>query len=133
MASEHEAIVELARIEATRFGGRLFKNQQGQGWVGGKETRVGRLVQLSGARRVAFGVCHPGGSDLIGWRPLRITQDMVGQTFAQFVAVECKTPGDKERPEQKQFLCNVAASGGIAAVARRRGDSEELEYEEYGR
>jgi len=128
MAAEHETVVELARIEITRQGGRLFKNAQGSGWVGGKTLKTepwstGLHVELVGARRVKFGVQNPGGSDLIGWRPLVITADMVGQTVAQFLAVEAKTPSyDRASVDQKRFLSQVASAGGSAMIARQEGD-----------
>lgn len=64
-------------------------------------------------------------SDLIGIRPVVITQDMVGQTIGQFVAIECKregwkqTPGDKRAAAQTTFLNLVKAKGGCAMFADR--------------
>jgi hypothetical protein len=117
MAAKHEIIVELVRLLMTQKGARVFKNAMGTGLVGEK------------LRPVKFGVCNPGGSDLIGWRPVRITPEMVGQTLAQFVAVECKTPGDKARPAQVAFLRAAVRSGGVAMIARRVGD-DGIEFEE---
>jgi len=64
-------------------------------------------------------------SDLIGIRPILITQEMVGQTIGQFVAVECKregwkqTPGDKRAAAQQTFMNLVKAKGGCAMFADR--------------
>lgn len=58
-----------------------------------------------------------GGSDILGWTPVEITPDMVGQTIAVFTAVEWK----KDTPlttDQRNFLNNVKRAGGFAGVAR---------------
>ena len=132
MAAKHETVLRLAQVKLSALGARLFRNEMGQGFVGRVleeyDDSAGHLVTLLGARRVKYGVCNPGGSDLIGWRPLRITEGMVGQTVAQFVAVECKTESYKTlSPEQKQFVAQVVRSGGVALIARRDGDGVSLE------
>lgn len=136
MAKGHETVVELVRLKLSAMGARLFKNAMGLGFAGSVaeeyEDSSGHVVTLRGARRVKFGVCNPGGSDLIGWRPLKISSGMVGQTVAQFVAVECKTPAyNRASEEQRNFLSQVARSGGVAMIARREGDDgvsfEEIE------
>jgi hypothetical protein len=71
---------------------------------------------------VQFGLCK-GSADLIGWRTVTITPDMVGQQMAIFASIEVKTPTGKLRPEQKQWLTVVQASGGIAGVARSVEDA----------
>ena len=74
------------------------------------DPRTGRYVQ--------FGVGSPGGSDLIGYRRITVTSEMVGQEIAQFAAVEVKTPRGRVRPEQQQFIDHVLSAGGIAGIAR---------------
>jgi predicted nucleic acid-binding protein len=50
---------------------------------------------------------------------------MVGQTIAQFVAVECKTERYRRTTEeQDNFLGQVAVSGGAAYLARGDGTAE---------
>jgi len=66
---------------------------------------------------VKFGVCNPGGSDLIGWRSVKITPDMVGHTVAVFSAVEVKRPGKKTTKPQNNFIKIVKNAGGISGVA----------------
>jgi hypothetical protein len=124
MAAEHETVETLAMLEMTKRGARVFKNAMGQGFAGAVveeyNDSAGHIVTLKGARRVRYGVQNPGGSDLIGWRPLAVTPEMVGYTVAQFVACECKTEGYKSASkEQKTFLAAVAQSGGVAVIARR--------------
>ena len=113
-------------VDKSREGWRLFRNSVGLGWVG-KVTKEGdfkddkgilvHAVQLINAYRMRFGL-EVGSSDLIGWRPVVITADMVGSTIAQFASVEVKTTGYKRTTvEQKNWLEQVAMSGGYAAKA----------------
>lgn len=103
---------ETAALQAIRLalgmtpGLRLFRNQ-----VGALKDHAGRLV--------TFGLCR-GSSDLIGYRTVTITPDMVGQRVAVFTALEVKAPGGTHRvtAEQRHFLDVVEAAGGIAGVAR---------------
>ena len=63
-------------------------------------------------------------ADLIGIRPLIITQEMVGKTVGQFVSIECKaenwTPGkDKHQFAQANWRDKVRLLGGYAIIATR--------------
>jgi len=131
MAANHETVLKLAQMIFSKRGWRLFSNPMGQGFVGKVveeyESSGGHVVTLTHARRLPFGVCNPGGSDGIGWRPVRITKDMIpegGLLMAQFVAVECKTPGySKASKDQKNFLAQVVRAGGLALMATKEGDA----------
>ena len=118
--SNHES-QDLVRIliETTRRGWRLFRNSRAVAWVGKKAGELAggqRGIVLQGARRVTFGLA-PGASDLVGWRPVEISQDMVGQTLAQFVSVEVKTKAYRAlTAEQRAWLQAVEAAGGVALV-----------------
>ena len=78
-------------------------------------NNVGKIEGRDGRWHV-FGLC-PGSSDLIGWKRIKITREMVGSTVAVFVAVEIKSPGGHRRPEQENFIRAVRVSGGIAGFA----------------
>lgn len=80
-------------------------------------NNTGSLPDPRSGRLVSFGLSK-GSPDLVGWRPVTITQDMVGQTIAQFVGFEVKTPNGRPTPEQKAFLSVLAAAGGLASVVR---------------
>lgn len=85
---------------------RLWRNNSGSL----PDPRTGRYVQ--------FGVGNPGGSDLIGYRRVTVTPEMVGQDVAVFTAVEVKTARGRVRPEQQRFIDHIRNAGGIAGIAR---------------
>ena len=74
---------------------------------------------------VSYGL-QPGSADLIGWRTVTITPEMVGQQVAVFLSIEVKTATGRLRPEQRQWLDAVQSAGGIAGVARSVEDAERL-------
>lgn len=101
------AALQAIRLALGRLPGlRLFRNN-----VGVLRDREGRPVR--------FGL-HPGSSDLIGWRSVTITPDMVGKQVAIFTALEVKAPGGthKVTTEQHAWIRAVEAAGGIAGIAR---------------
>ena len=92
---------------------RLFRNQVGQL----PDPRTGRMVQFGLAR---------GSADLIGWRTITITPDMVGRQVAVFTSIEVKTERGRVRPEQQAWLNTVQCSGGIAGIARSIADATQI-------
>ena len=86
-------------------------------------NNVGALPDPRTGRLVSFGVGGPGGSDLIGWRSLVITPDMVGQRVAVFAAVEVKSTTGRLKPAQAQWLATVQRAGGLAGMARSVEDA----------
>lgn len=93
---------------------RLWRNNSGSL----PDPRTGRYVQ--------FGVGNPGGSDLIGYRRVRVTPEMVGQDVAVFAAVEVKTPRGRIKPEQQQFVDHIRSAGGIAGIARSVDEAKNI-------
>lgn len=89
LMSETE-IVQLARLEASKLGYTLFRNN-----TGALKDARGRWVQ--------FGLCK-GSADLVGWH----------NKTGRFVAIECKMPGKKPTQEQHCFIDAVNKAGGIA-------------------
>lgn len=117
-------IQRLIQVEASRRGYVTWRNNVGTAWQGNRcrdpyaTLQIGpRDVVLKDARPVHFGL-HRGSSDLIGFRKIVVTPDMVGNEIALFAAIEVKTPRGKPTEEQANFLNAVKAAGGIAAVCR---------------
>ena len=92
---------------------RLFRNQVGSL----PDPRTGRLVTFGLAR---------GSADLIGWRTVVVTPEMVGTRLAVFSSIEVKTPTGRIRPEQQAWLGAVHGAGGIAGIARSVTDAQLL-------
>ena len=96
-------ILQLIRLKASQMGVVLSRNNCGK-------------FQDRNGRWVSFGVFSPGGSDLLGFRPIIVTSEMIGQRIAQFVAIEVKQPGKKPTPEQAHFIETVQKAGGLAGI-----------------
>lgn len=79
-------------------------------------NNVGMAYRANGVP-IKFGVCNPGGSDLIGWRSIIVTEKMIGKKIAVFSAIEVKSTGKKATAKQKNFISQVKKNGGIAGVA----------------
>jgi hypothetical protein len=89
---------------------RLFRNETGKL----PDPRTGQWVQ--------FGLAK-GSSDLIGFKTIKITPEMIGQEIAQFVSLEIKTESGKLSTIQQNWLQKVKSSGGIVGVARTVKDA----------
>ena len=104
-----QQIQQHIRIACSRGQTRLFRNNTG-------------TLRDQNGRPVQFGLCK-GSADLIGWKRVTVTEDMVGSTVAVFLSIEVKTATGRLRPEQQQWLDAVQAAGGIAGVARSVEDA----------
>jgi hypothetical protein len=111
MASEQQ-IQQHIRIACSTGATRLFRNNTG-------------TLRDQHGRPVSFGLCK-GSADLIGYRSITITPEMVGQQVAVFASIEVKTPTGRIRPEQRAWMETVQAAGGIAGVARSVEDAQVL-------
>jgi len=106
-------ILQRIRLVASKVPGlKLFRNN-----VGGLKDHTGRFVQ--------FGL-NPGSADLIGWRTITITPEMVGKPVAVFASVEVKTDTGRVKPEQQNWLEQVKKAGGLAVIARSPEDAAEF-------
>jgi len=109
------------RLEAAQAGGILWRNN-----VGAAQDKDGNFFR--------FGLCNDSkavgkvykSSDLIGIKPVVITQNHVGWKIGQFIAREIKRPNwnytatARERA-QLRFIELVLSMGGDACFARGRG------------
>lgn len=114
VAGKNEAFVQsTVRLAAMRRGEQLFRNN------------VGALEDPKTGRPVRYGLANDSASvnkvlkssDLIGWRTVVITPQMVGERFARFVSRECKHPGwtysgtDREKAQLRWNELVIAAGG----------------------
>ena len=106
------AVQSEVRLEAAAKGIHLFRNN------------VGVLRDAQG-RPVRFGL-HPGSGDLIGWRSVRITPDMVGRLLAVLASVEVKTATGKPRSDQVHWAKQVLDAGGFAGIARNTAQARHI-------
>tara|TARA_R110000868_G_scaffold85098_1_gene239605 strand:- start:74 stop:433 length:360 start_codon:yes stop_codon:yes gene_type:complete len=107
-----QSIQQQIRLACSRGPVRLWRNN------------VGRLLDQHG-RMVTFGLC-PGSADLVGFRTVTITPDMVGQTVAVFAAVEVKAPSGRPTPQQTAWIDHVTAAGGLAGIARSVEEAQSI-------
>lgn len=99
-------LMRLIQIRASVKGDRLLRNNVG--------------VYRIGKRFIRYGLGR-GSSDLIGWKSVVITPDMVGSTVAVFYACEVKVDSPTTK-DQAAFLKAVIESGGIGIIARSEDD-----------
>ena len=89
---------------------RLFRNETGSL----PNPRTGKWVD--------FGLAK-GSSDLIGFKTIEVTPDMVGEKVAVFTSIEVKNKRGKVSELQHNWLQVVKKAGGITGVARSIQDA----------
>lgn len=105
-------LLNAIRKRASELGARLFRNNTG-------------MIRDADGRTHRFGLTV-GGSDLIGYVPVRVTASMVGLNVAVFVAIEVKAGKTATTPEQLAFIQAVWRAGGLAGVARNIEEAEAI-------
>lgn len=98
-------IIDEILLAATERGDRLFRNNCGR-------------MQTADGRWIKYGVCNPGGSDLIGWTAVN--------GVAVFTGVEVKVGKTLTTQEQWNFVQQVNVAGGIAGIVRSVEEFEAL-------
>lgn len=103
---------------------RLFRNNVGQAWM---PSRGGEVIKtrykgqegviITNPIPVRYGL-HVGSGDLIGWRSITITPDMVGQRGAGVCSLEVKSSTGRATDEQLNWERQVNEAGGRAGIAR---------------
>jgi hypothetical protein len=104
---------------------RVFRNNCGMGFVGTVISEDAIHVTLRNHRRIPFGLLD-GSHDLIGWKTVTITPDMVGRRLAIFTSIETKSETGTIRPTQKLWLDAVVQAGGISGIARSREEARKI-------
>jgi hypothetical protein len=110
MSNPETVLQQKIRLEVQRQlgrGVRLFRNQVGEATIRepGKKSR-----------HIKYGL-GAGSPDLVGWRSIVITADMVGMTLAQFVGLEVKTATGSPTERQEAWLETGLKRSIIAAAA----------------
>lgn len=111
-ATGEHGVSNAKRLEVSRRGGRLWRNNKGA------------YVDSYG-NHIRYGLCNESkklgakirSSDLIGIQPVLITPEMVGTTIGRFEAYEAKKPGwrykgTEHEKAQLNFLQLVNSLGG---------------------
>jgi len=134
MGIEESNIVQRCRIAASRSGARLFRNNRGlfltldalprlrDALKRGGIIGVQNMLNANCLRKVRAGLEVDGSGDLIGWKSITITPEMVGRRIAIFCAAEIKAESGKASDNQLAFIENVQQAGGIAFIARSEQD-----------
>lgn len=110
----------------------LFRNNRGMCWQG-KPIKRGDDRMIQNARPVYYGIPETSkkkgmkGGDYIGFREVAITEDMVGQTIAQFMNVEIKTKTDRIHKNQRRWHDFVKQHGGHSEFWVEGEDGVEVE------
>ncbi len=101
MKSE-KMLIEDCRYFNTETVSVLFRNDNGMGYrKDGTPFRYG---------------LQPGSGDIVGWKEITITADLVGKKLAVFQSIEIKTLSDKIGYQQIIFYLNVLIAGGLSSV-----------------
>lgn len=112
----------LVRIETSKMGWRLWRNNIGAG-------------ELANGDFIRWGLCNESramnknlkSSDLVGIRPVQITEAHVGETIGQFCGIEIKKgdwmySGDEHEQAQNRWMMLVRKLGGYAKFVNNVND-----------
>jgi len=119
---EETNIVRRIMLAFSKIKGvKIFRNNTASGWAGQSHLLNNGDRVIKNPYPLKAGLCV-GSSDLIGFKSIEITPEMVGKSVAVFLACEVKTISGKATPEQINFIEMVNKNGGIGIIAR---DEEE--------
>lgn len=120
------AVQSRVRLEASKHGIYLWRNNNGAGQVLNKDGTKGRFIRwgLANDSEPLNKVLKSG--DLIGGRQMLITQAMVGQTVLRFTSRECKEgdwkfSGAEEETAQLKWATLINSLGGDAKIVNGPG------------
>jgi len=115
------AISNLVRLEASRKGCRLWRNNIGAGYL-----QDGSFIRWGLANDSATINARLKSADLIGIRPVLVEPRHLGSTIGQFVSREIKAAGWKYRGTdrevaQMRWAEMIVGFGGDAAIVNGEG------------
>lgn len=111
--TEAQVQAEVMRECGSHPSVRLFRNT-----CGACRTDDGRFITYGLAK---------GSADLIGWRSIVVTPEMVGKRIAVMASLECKRPGRADvRPEQKNWQRVVTEAGGFAGIVTSKEEAKKV-------
>lgn len=119
------SVLKKIQIDLSTGDVRLFRNNIGECWQGPAYRRADGSVIITKPYRLQYGLCV-GSGDLIGFRSVTITPQMVGQKVAVFASIEVKDKRGRKTYEQESWLQAVQSFGGIAGIARSTEDASTL-------
>lgn len=130
-ATSEAATQNRLRLNASDYGGYLWRNNNGACVAVDKETKQERHIRygLGNDSKKLNEVFK--SSDLIGITPVKIYDYHVGRTMGIFTAIECKKPGwhltpsDKRGHGQLNFINTVQVCGGISMFANHENQFQE--------
>lgn len=130
---KESTILKTVMLAATLSGAVALRNNVGTGWLGrSKWLKAGERYVAHGDEiviqqpRPLHAGLHRGSADLIGWRTITITADMIGKRVAVFLSAETKSATGRLSADQKNWLQQVNGAGGIGIVCRSADEFTEL-------
>jgi len=136
MAHAETNIVNSIMKDVSPHGARLFRNVRGYFYtIDSVKSLIKATLSLNtmsikiaigNLRSVMAGLLAPGASDLVGFMPIIITAEMVGQKIAIFASLEVKTDTGKPTAEQLHFCKIVRESGGFSGVVRSPEEARKI-------
>ncbi len=114
------AVVRTLLVYAGEFGVKLFRNHRGVHKLAQKDCKSCQRWGVT----ISAGLTN-GMPDTVGWMPVVIGPEHLGQTFARFVAVEAKREdGGTVSEDQRRVLGILERDGALCGVARSIADLE---------
>lgn len=133
-------VLKTIMLKVSKMGVSIFRNNVGTGFVGRSQKIIKPVTVLINGIPVSLkpgdiviqeprmlnAGLHKGSSDLIGWKSIKITPEMVGKNIAVFTSIEGKKHNGRISPEQTLWIQVIRNAGGIAGVARSENEAENL-------
>lgn len=114
---DESTLQQTIQIEGVQYGTQLMRNNSGA-----FKDETGRWLFFGLGNISKKHSDSIKSSDLIGFKKIVVTSDMVGKTIAVFTAVEVKRPdwkpsaACKRERAQRAFVTWINSNGGIAGI-----------------